>query len=638
MRSSSISLGLFRAKSLRRRAHQVTRCASCVAAIAISVTLVGCGDDKETYEVVKTQNPVEATELDDTAPPKTTYDETLSYMGRFGMEENHSDERFRFDVAAYVDDTERARAERLYPSHAGWLSDHGASSPYEASAIPSVQTIGTYVKQLDDTIYAGIEMAVQDGLEPTIEPKRTILLGALDYLAANRSTAGDGALVHVAAALRLGGMNAAVPSELESDVQLYMDTFLENSAESKPIGFYTWSEELQQIWQQDRFLQQRFAKSEAACALAAAIADDPERKQTYLRLLELYTRLTNPLRTSLREMLDIAGDPSCTAREPEAFLGSSRTPEVALFEELYPLGIPADADLMDDLVTGIREGTVDLTPSPEDGWYQHQLFALETLLVTDKSEERGKVAFMLRYKKRLREAFETMLVQHRETHVKQADRAAAGSAPPMPETPHFRVEPLATVYVRHARSYVFLESALDAVMGEGFLDAAIAVGEQGPESTTLRERIHDARDRFFGLYVLSCQDIGLMPRLDQPGDPDLSEGWQLAEDADAWLLQLSSDDYATKDVRVMVPIADLGNDRWKYWAVLGVRSTLAGYSYIHGSDVSPPEPADQARVWLPTEQFIEVVSSGSPMTRDEFRSLCDTNETAEAIQVALESR
>lgn len=95
---------------------------------------------------------------------------------------------------------------------------------------------------------------------------------------------------------------------------------------------------------------------------------------------------------------------------------------------------------------------------------------------------------------------------------------------------------------------------------------------------------------------------------------------------------------AQSDVRVIVPIARLGAGRAKYWAVIGVRATIAGYSYISGMDVSPPIPDEQTRVWLPTEQFLEVESSDTPLARDEFRALCDEAGTAAAIQAALEAR
>jgi hypothetical protein len=616
---------------IRGAASRLAGCAICATAIS----LAGCSDE-ETEEVITTANPVRADDLDDTAPPESSYDESLTFQSRFGTE-NHSAKRFRFDVAAYADDAEKEQAARLVPSHAAWLKEHGASNPYTVTAMPSVQTVGTYVKQMDDTIYAGVEHAVQAGLEGTVTPKREILVEALDHLLANRSAAADEASCWVAAALRLGGAQASLPSDLEGRAQEHIDAFLADTAESKPIGFYTWSEELQLIWKQDRFLQALLPTPAGACALAEAIAADDARKDRYVQLVGLVSRLTNPLESSLVDRLPVASDASCESSGRAAFLSASETPEVTLFERLFPDGLPPGVNLMDALVDAIRDGTIDLTPSPDDGWYAHQLFALETLLVTDRSEERAKVAFMARYKQRLREAFETMLVQHRETHVKQANRADLSSGPAVPPTPHFRVEPLATVYVRHARSYVFLEAALDAVMGESFLDEAVAVSEAGPGTKTLREVIGDARDRFFGLYLVSCQDLGLKPALSQPGDPDPASWAVLATDTDQWLLQLSSDAFAAKDVRVMIPIAQVEPDRWRYWAVIGVRSTLAGYSYIEGDDVSPPTPEEQARVWLPTEQFLEVERTGTPLTREEFRSLCDQNGTAESIKTALES-
>ena len=614
------------ARRLPALAH--LRCAIYVSAVA----LAACGEPA-TDDLTVIDNPVPAADTDDTAPGPAPYDASLTYRGRYQQDENHSTERFRFDVAAYTLDSERQRGENLYASHAGFLS---AS---QGEAIPSVQTIGTYVKQLDDTLYAGVERAVQDGLQPTLEPKRTILTGALQYLSDHRSVAGDDAIVLVAAAVRLGGEEPVVPADLVAKVAALQSEFLASTMESKPVGFYTGSEALKQIWQQDRLLQRTPGDASTSCALAAAIAADPVRRQRYVQLTQVYSRLTNPLHSSLVSMLDIAAEPSCLAMQPQAFLSTSETSEVALFDKLYPNGIPADADLMGDLIKAIRAGTVDLAPKPDDGWYQYQSYALETLLVTDKSEERGKVAFMARYKKRLQEAFSTMLTQHRETHAKQADMAGASTAMPMmPLTPHFRLEPLATVYVRHARSYVFLESALDTVLGGTVLDAAVAVVANGSTTETLRTRIHNVRDLFFGLYLDSCQDLGLKPALASVGDPDPADWTPLATAADSWLLNLASDPLTTSDVRVIIPIAWLDTGRAKYWAVIGVRGTLAGYSYIGGMDVSPPKPEDQSRTWLPTEQFLEVESSPTPLSREEFRALCDQAVTADGIKAALEAR
>jgi hypothetical protein len=601
-----------------------------VTAIMIAFAC-GCSD---TYDTDTFQNPLGPELLDDTAPAPSTKDPSLDFTGRYGVE-NNSEKRFRFDVMPYRDDDERQRAERLFPSHAAFLASRQQDG---VATFPSVQTIGTYVKQLDDTIYAGVERTVQDGLAPTVEPKRLILRGALEYLSSHRSSSGDEAIAMVAAALELGGDTPTVPPELATSVASVKSEFLATPARAKPIGFYTWSEDLSRIWKQDRLLQVALPTGESSCALAAAIASDPARRQAYEKLVALYGKMTNPVKSSLLDRLDGAAAGTCAAGTRAAFLGVSQTSEGELYEKLYPNGVPATADLMADLIKAIREGSVDLAPTADDGWYQHQLYALETLLVTDKSEERAKIGFTARYKKRLQEAFKTMLVQHRETHVKQTGAVVASAPPPPPPTPHFRLEPLATVYVRHARSYVFLERALEATIGGPALDAAMAVDAKGASTESLRKRIARARDLFYGLYVESAQDIGMKFALNTAGDPAFEASNALATAADAWVRGLDKDELAASDVRVIIPIAAVGPGLARYWAVIGVRATVAGYSYIEGSDMSPPPPDKMAEVWLPTEQFLEVTSSDVPLARDEFRALCDEKKTAEAIKAALEAR
>lgn len=601
---------------------------SLLPALAITSAL-GCSD---TYDVVVDDDPAKPALLDDTAPPEAQYDASLDYLARSGYVENHSQDRFRFDVAPFATEAERADATKLYPSHAAYLAAH-------AGALPSVQTIGTYEKQLDDQIYAGVERSVQEGLAPTLAPKRALLSDALAYLVAHRSSAADEAIAVVAAAIEEGGADADVPADLTGAVAAVKSEFEANAELSKPIGFYGWSDELRGVFRQDRLLQQALEPG-AACALAGAIAADPAREQRYRALLDLYTRMTNPLESSLADLLPIASGAACSsaaAASPHAFLSASTTPEVELFRKLYPNGAPPGADLMQDFIDAIRAGTIDLTPGEGDGWYAYQLYALETLLVTDHSEERAKVAFMAKYKKRLQEAFETMVTQHRETHVKQANTEDMSSAEVHP-LPDVRVEPLATVFVRHARSYVFLEAALDAVMGPSFLDGAVTVDEHGPTTTTLRAQIRASRDLFFGLYLVACQDVGLPPKLDAPGDPKPEERDALAKAADAWLLGLANDPVAGADVRVMIPIAEIDEAHWRYWAVVGVRTTLAAYSFLHGTDTSAPPLEDEWRVALPTEQFVEVTSSATPLGREEFRALCDQYQTADAIVSALEAR
>jgi hypothetical protein len=586
--------------------------------------LAGCNYE----EIVTNEDPAaQHQNADDAVPLPTTFDSALGFSSRHGPE-NYSSRRFRLDVGSFDGDAQKAEAAKLWRSHAELLRAH-------PDAIPSVQTASTAAKQLDDTLYAGVERAVQDGLGATVLPKRAILSESVTWLAAHRSADADLALIYAGAALELGGATSGVPADLTPGVEAAKAAFLAKPT-AKPIGFYTWSKELEAIWVQDRFLQTELAPG-AACALASAIADDPDRAARYRALVSLYDHLTNPVKHALRDILPASPGGACSG-DFLPFLGSSRSVEVALFEKLYPDGIPANADLMQDLVDAIRAGTVDLTPRPEDGWYAWQEWALETLLVTDKAEERAKVAFTARYKRRLQEAFESMLVQHRETHVKQLDTARTVSIQAR-ENPEMRVEPLATVYVRHARGYVVLEAALDRVLGPTLLDSGVAVGAPGKMAVSLRARLHQARDLYYGLYLVACQDLGLKPRLDAAGDPDPSARDVLAATADHWLAGLATDPLAAADVRVMVPIAELSETRSKYWVVIGVRSTLAAYSFIDDAEAAKAAPPEKTqRAFLPTEQFLEVESSAVPLDRDELRALCDREGTAEKIKAALEAR
>src|SRR6185503_6687143 len=101
------------------------------------------------------------------------------------------------------------------------------------------------------------------------------------------------------------------------------------------------------------------------------------RRKAYENLVALYGKMTNSVKSSLVDRLDGAATGTCASGTPAAFLSASQTPEGDLYEKLYPNGVPAGADLMADLIKAIRDGSVDLAPDEADGWYQHQLYALE---------------------------------------------------------------------------------------------------------------------------------------------------------------------------------------------------------------------------------------------------------------------
>src|SRR5258707_570485 len=151
-----------------------------------------------------------------------------------------------------------------------------------------------------------------------------------------------------------------------------------------------------------------------------------------------------------RSLLDVNGAPTARATHSGvAVFPPSTSRETVLFETLFPAGLPANADLMNELVQAIRSGKVDLRPTADSGWYEYQVHALETLLLPEKGAEHNKLLLMKAYKKRMLEAFRATITKRRETHVRQlATPGLAGAAPlggyfPPPEQikPRLRVEP-----------------------------------------------------------------------------------------------------------------------------------------------------------------------------------------------------
>ena len=76
----------------------------------------------------------------------------------------------------------------------------------------------------------------------------------------------------------------------------------------------------------------------------------------------------------------------------------------------------------------MRSGEVNLEPTGESGWYDHQTWSLEPLVVPDRTPEAARLELGKRYRKHLEDLFRGALALARETHVKQL--AVAGAAVP----------------------------------------------------------------------------------------------------------------------------------------------------------------------------------------------------------------
>ena len=347
--------------------------------------------------------------------------------------------------ASYADSLKAAK------EHRGWVP-----------LLPSVNLLDGKAKQFDDGLYAAIDQAYFLGRGEEIPSNMDLVSRLLAKVDPDSPAA-----AYLAAGLTLGGRETAAKDEALRDK--FISDFQANPALSKPIGFYTWNDSLQKCWAFMRFFQNPLEeKDPIAGDIVKALESDSALAADCQQAAQFFGKLTNPL--SRLTFADAVGTDLSSPKALESLRKSkgvtksglslfppSGSRETELFERLFPLGVPEGANLMKELVTRIRSGEIDLSPRENSGWYDHQVYALETMLLPQQGEAHNKLLLTKPYKKRMLEAFQALITKRRETHVRQLEMAAAESAAPPRELeevkPRLRVEPCPSYYVRTARSY-----------------------------------------------------------------------------------------------------------------------------------------------------------------------------------------
>lgn len=643
--------------------------------------LDGLGADVTVTETESRQS--EARLEDDVLEDKhPTYDADLTVTESFGQCEvvlNKSAAITRLDVlpldGAYAD-----LDGALFPTRGEALA--AAAAIEGADVIPSIEVFSGMLKPFDDGLYAAVELAVEDGVDGLLPAKRDLLHGllaaALDAAAQASETRRpylEAAAVHLGAALLAGGEDPALPADLRPRAEAALARFDADLLLSRPMGFYGWSPALEGLYRQDRFLQNRLGNDSDAevgmfAAMAALLQADPDLEAEYARVLALYGGLTNPYASyPVSALFDEAADlsalddvPGLAARfrasHPApfvcsgvtlAFVPASSSRDSDYFASLYCANPPpAGTSLIDVLIDGIRTGAVDLVPDEASGWYDWQLYALETLLLPNRGPESDHLLLTAAYKQKLVDTFKSLITQHRETHVKQLAVPMAGSAgtASFELYPKFDAEPFPTFYLRTARGYRFLGNVLTAVLGEGVLEATHRLNEDGTRAEApLAAELDRAARRAYGLYLLTAASVGLRPEdgllADELADLDAEA---CVEAARTWLDGWQDDPDVLADPRVIVPT--FGGDTITYWATLGVKALRveAEFAADHAPEVVDSgwcelEGVVPHEYVLLTEVMREVrlPASTPPPSRETLRRVCDENADPDAIVSALEA-
>ena len=344
---------------------------------------------------------------------------------------NASSAVLRLDVPMLRPDADAALL-KLRPSYAAAM----ANAPDATKVLPSINVIDGKAKQFDDGLFAAIDLAYYKGLRSRLE-SHVVLIKRIHERVAPESAAS----AFLAAGLRIAG--SEVKTHRPDQVASWLSRFESDAMHSKPFGFYTWSGELTQAFRFMRFFQQPLPPNPRGLIadLARAVGADKKLLEDYKRVNAFYAKLTNPLENlTLADVLERGG--KYEGPQAIALFPSCRSKETELYRRIFPKGLPQGADLMKELIQAIRKGTVDLAPTPASGWYEYQIYALETFLLPEKGPENLKLMLSKSYKKRMLEAFQALMTKRRETHARNL--AEAKSEAPFPQAtvkPGFGLNP-----------------------------------------------------------------------------------------------------------------------------------------------------------------------------------------------------
>jgi hypothetical protein len=524
--------------------------------------------------------------------------------------------------------------------------------------LPSANLLDGAAKQFDDGLVAALDLACyrgELGAAPFGAPAAPKFIRAVFDALPNESPARP----FLAAALELAGDMVPLPAEQGARREILLALFERDTVRSQPIGFYTWTKELGDVWRFFRFLQHEFDQRDLGVPrdIAAVLAADSELAAQYAAINGFYSRLTNPLSCLPASALAGTTDDLPTLaqrlgarRATVAVFPPSTSRETELFSSAFPMGLPAGANLMSALIERIKSGEVMLAPRADDGWYQHQVYALETLLLPSAGQERDKLLLTAAYKERLVEAFKALLTKRRETHARQLEFGVGAAAPPGPSEvrPRLRVEPCSTYYLRTARAYGFLEDFLTAAVGRESLAKLHGLKQGGTREANLADELAAMRLRSYGFYFVSCEDIGMKPQLADGEPVDQAAAMKAALD---WLAQTESDEDLACDTRVSVPIyVDPIANKTRLWATLGVRLARLEASYARGPKIRPRGEGGEVGEWkdaeryqlgtsdyvIAVDEFAEIELAGlRSLTREQLRATCDEQKTKERIVEAL---
>lgn len=634
----AIALLLFLATSLLLMAYVIYR---------VWLGVPGNGYFTETREWTEYQPPVVADDLtlvdDDLESRQPSFDpERIHPILLDGAQINLSAAVLRLDVPIIKPDVE-PQLLKLRPNYRTAILEAKEAG---FQVLPSANLVDGIGKQVDDGLMAAIETAVFRGQSGSL-PGAISLVSKL----AAEAQPQDIDRPYLLAVLELAGEdNSTQNAATRQAIQTWLTEF-KKAPLAEPAGFYTWNEELGRIWRSFRALQ--FSLSGPHEAVARGLAErlsNPAHRTEYEAIFSFYSSLSNPARgLAISELIGRESQPlpeilgELKRSNEVTFLPISTSRETELFDRAFPLGPPAGTSLMKELIRAIRSGEIDFEPREKDGWYQYQIHALQSMLVTDANDEREKLQLTASYKRRLTEAFQALVTKRRETHLRTLGPLKAAAALPIRDrfvSPSLRVEPMATYYLRTARAYQFVANLLEASLGTDALQQLHGLSASGERPESLAQELERMIHRFYGLHLIVCEDLGMEHRIRPDENVDLTKAMEVAVQ---WLDNLQDDPDLAVDTRVVVPISvDPFANKMRLWGTLGVRLAKLDASFVRPPslrlDASQPWEAPKlgklktTHYVIAVDEFVEFELAGVQLpSREVYRGWCDASPTKEAF-------
>ena len=521
----------------------------------------------------------------------------------------------------------------------------------EFSVLPSTTMAYWKAREFDSGVIAALDLSVIFGRND-----RHVGLADVVEEIFNKLEKTDYARTYLAAALELLGRKTDLFPEEIGRRNIWLNQYRTRQREiNPPIDYFTWNPELERVYDFETFLQDEIPRRQwfmaAQIAKALAKPENAELLSKYDAILNTFDYIYRPRHVfTVNDLVAAKAYSDDTIIETFqkrpgwsyriVFLTPAWRREQLYFNELLPLGLASGLDPMTELSQRSMIGYVTFIPRNERaGLEQVQAFALDALIAEQDGIEADKTLLSRVYQERL---FHPYFATKQE--VSDASKVIVAkpwtASDPKKLCPTFRVEPVPQFYVRTARVYDYMYRVAVALLGPQSITKVHRLLPDGSESPNfLHLEIEAMKRLFYGLYMVSCEDLGLRPDLNSS---DIFDRELAYREALEWLKNISEEKDFARDSRYISPgfyvhLSEQNRQEQLVmtWANLGFRLMKFDSSFA-----KPPQIRDSGDggVWnaataaelghgkyvLPVSQFkmLDLVGRGG-IPPKQFREICD---------------